>query len=219
MLVQLDAGTQPGGVAPAPGVADPLGADEPNGGAHAGAGAVQPEALGTHFAEAGVGGDGLAHHHGGGALALHVEPAADGVFGVLGPPGFDVLREGAGVGVGDAEPLPPGLVAEAKQVPDDVVDVHLHAVGGKDIVPGDVFGPGVAQVQLRQQRRIQGAQRGLPVAQLAAEAFAGALPGAVHLAGGLAVGVEYLNLAHAITPASPRRRGRAVPVSTSRRLM
>lgn len=153
--------------------------------------------------------------YGGGALAL--EPAADGVFGVLGPPGFDVLREG--VGVGDAEPLPPGLVAEAKQVPDDVVDVHLHAVGGKDIVPGDVFGPGVAQVQLRQQRRIQGAQRGLPVAQLAAEAFAGALPGAVHLAGGLAVGVEYLNLAHAITPAGPRRRGRAVPVSTSGWLM
>ncbi|MNJ68791.1 hypothetical protein D3C77_650700 [compost metagenome] len=98
---------------------------------------------------------------------------------------------------------------------DDVVDVQLHAVGGEGVVAGDVLGAGVAQLEVGQQRGVDRLQRRPPVGELAAEAGAGALPAAEALAGRRAVRGEDLNLAHASTPAGPRRRLPGWPRSAS----
>ena len=160
--------------------------------------------------------DCLTHHHGGGALALYVQPAADRVLCIFGPPGLDVLGEGSGVDVADAQTPPTRLVAQPEQVPDDVIDMQLYAVRRECVVARNVLGASVAQVQLWQQRGVERFEGRLPALELTAEATAGTLPAAQLLPRGLAVRVQDLNGGHAITPAGPRRRGWPTPSCDSR---
>ena len=209
--VKLNAVPQALPVAASVGVAHPLGAHHLDGGAHGGAGALNPLGSGGNLSEPGMGPDGLTYHHGGGALALYIQPAANGVFCILGPPGFHILRKGAGVRIGDTQAPPARFVAEAEQVTHNVIDMQLHAISGKGVIARYVLSA--------QQGGIERFERGGPALKLATKSAARALVGVHLLAGGLAVGGQNGDISHTITLAGPRRRELPAPCWTSSWLM